>query len=354
MKRLVGHFKTYRNIFLIGLVIIIIAGFIFWPRSPEVIETQTVKKTTITSSLSATGCVNAHSSANLTFLAGGKLVYLGIKKGDHVKKGQVIAVLDQRSMQKTLEDDLRDYSKQRNKFDQVKDDNQNRTPQGALNDTMKRILEDNQYDLEKAVISVELQALAKEQSVLTSPIDGIVTRADVTATGVNISATTSFGIVDPTTVDFEIDIDEADIGKVKAGQMVSVSLDAYPDQKIPLTVTAIDFTTHETSTGGDAYTVTVELPTNDNLAYRIGMNGDAEIILNEKNDVLSIPLSSISDDGFVYIKNNEDFEKRKIKTGLQNDTEAEVLSGVEENEEVALDPVAAENMIKNKKKFFFF
>jgi len=339
-------------VLVILIILIILVGIISRPKAAAGVETQTIKRGDIIESLAATGTIDAQTSVDLSFPAIGKLVYLGVKKGDFVKKGQVIAVLDQRSVQKTLQDDLTDYMKQRNTFDQIKDDNQNRTPEQALNDKMKRILQNNQYDLDKAVFSVELQSLAKEQSVLTSPIDGIVTRADAQTTGLNVSPTTVFSIASPEGMVFKIDIDEADIGSVKQGQLITVTLDAYPEKALHVVVDAIDFATHTTSTGGNAYTVETTLPEN-NLTYRVGMGGDAEVILNQTKDVLTVPLASLIDDTYVYVLKPEGIKKQKIKMGLKNDTDAEVMSGLSEKDEVALDPVKAEQEMKKKKYIFF-
>ena len=84
------------------------------------------------------------------------------QRRDRVKAYQAIAQLDSREVQKNLEKVLRDYSAERNDFEEmwrvtykgIKD------PQTALTDTVKRILEKNQWDLEKAVLDVELKHLA--------------------------------------------------------------------------------------------------------------------------------------------------------------------------------------------------
>ena len=184
--------RKHKKIYFVILVILIGTGIYFWPRPQKQIETQKVIRQNIVESISSTGTVDSQTSVDLTFVVGGKLVYLGAKKGDLIKKGQVIGILDQRSVQKNLESDLRDYSLQRNNFDQTNSNNQNRTPQQALNDDMKRILQNNQYNLDKAVISVELQDLAKQQTVLTSPIDGILLSEDIDVSGVNLTPATSF------------------------------------------------------------------------------------------------------------------------------------------------------------------
>lgn len=149
-KNIFHFLKTHKKFVFLAIVIIVLL-IIFWPRPKKPLETQTIKRGDIVQTLSATGSVDA-TSVSLSFLSGGKLVYLGVKKGDYVKKGQVIAELDQRIVQKNLETALRNYSEQRNSFDSTKESNQNRKIEEALTDSMKRILQNNQYDLEKAVI----------------------------------------------------------------------------------------------------------------------------------------------------------------------------------------------------------
>lgn len=341
-------FRRHKKIYIAITLILLIAGGVFFykPWAQKKIETEKVRTQDIVESLSASGTVHSEAMVDLKFLTGGKIVYLGAKKGEHVKMGQVIAVLDQRTVQKNLEDSLRDYYKQRNTFDQTQENYQNRRPNEALNDAMKRILQNNQFDLEKSVSSVELFDLAKQQTVITSPIDGIILGMDVTTTGVNVPATTAFSVADPNGLVFKIDIDEADIGKVKIGQMVKINLDAYQNEELNLPVKSVDFASHTNSTGGNVFTVEVALPENTSLRYRIGMNGDAEIITNERKNVLSIPLSSVTDDDYVYLKKGSVFEKKKIKLGLQNDTDTEVISGLSIGDEVAIDPAEAEKLVK--------
>ena len=354
ISKLFHYLKTHKRIAAVALIILIVLGFVFRPQNKDEIETQAVKKQDLTQMLTATGSLDSTTTADLTFLAGGKLVYLGAKKGDFVESGQVIATLDGRTAEKNLQTALRNYALQRNEFDQTKDDYQNHTPQDALNIEMKRILENNQYDLEKAVISVELQQLAREQSVLVAPFTGIVTRADVRTAGINVGATTTFSIADPSSLVFKIDVDEADIGKVRPAQHLKVILNAYPERTFDLNVTSIDFSAHTTSTGGNAYTVEASFPDNSGLDYRIGMNGDAEIIIAEKKDVLTVSLASLTDDNSVYVKNKDTYVKRKITTGIQSDTEIEVTGGLKEGDMVALQPDDVTTMLKKKKGAFSF
>ena len=338
-KNIVVNFIDQHRIWSAAIILfVLLVLFIAKPAPPKPVLIEKVKKADLVQSLSITGTVAAEKSVDLSFQIAGKLAWLGVKKGDYTEAYQTIAVLDQRSAQKTLEKTLLDYSLQRSTFDETLEDNQNRTPQEALNNEMKRILERNQWNLEKAVNSVELQDLVKQQSVLTSPIAGIVTRTDARVAGVNITGGTVFTVTDPGSLKFIMEVDEADIAKVKEGQKVLVNLDPYPDKNLELLLDSIDFVTHSTSTGGNAYNVEAKMPTNTAYQYRVGMNGNAQIIIARKDNVLIIPLSSIVNDDKVIVKTKGDLRRKKIKIGLANDTSAQVLSGLEEGDEVALEP----------------
>src|SRR3989344_1150168 len=111
-----------------------------------------------------------NEKATLSFQTGGLVAFVGFKKGDFVNQFQAIAALDQRSAKKTLETTLTDYLLQRSEFDQVKEENLNRTPEQAINNEMKRILERNQWNLDLTVNSVELQDLVIQLSTISTPI----------------------------------------------------------------------------------------------------------------------------------------------------------------------------------------
>lgn len=320
------------------IVIILTLAIILRPKASKPISTEPVKRQEFVQTISITGTIEAIKSVDLTFPIGGTIAYVGVQKSDFVEQYQTIATLDARTTLKNLQNALLSYSLQRNAFDQTQENNQNRTPNQALNDSMRRILEDNQYNLDKAITSVELQDLARQQSILVSPIAGIVTRADAKTFGSTATPATIFQIVDPNSLTFKMDVDEADIAKVKNGQSVKVLLNAYPDKTISLHIDSIDFATHVTSTGGNAYSVYAHIPSNKNYIYRIGMNGNAEIIISEHKNALTIPLSSIVDDNKIYIKTKNGFEKKSVKIGLQNDTAAEVLGGLTPGALVVTDP----------------
>lgn len=357
LKNLFSFANHHKILSGITIIIVVILIFVFRPNPSAPVSIQTVSRSHFVQSVSVSGTIQAKNSANLSFLIPGILVYIGVKKGDFVKQYQTIATLDQRTVQKNLQNTLLAYDVQRKTFDQTQQNGSNGELQhlqlanttdsqipkpDAINQAVERILQQNQDNLQTAVNSVELQSLAKEQTILMSPISGIITRADVTTINTNVTATNIYSVVDPNSVVFSMDVDESDIGKIINNQKAQVVLDAYPDTTLTLPVNSIDFVSHNTSTGGTAYTVEVKLPDNNDYRYKIGMSGNGEIITNEKNDVISIPINAIADNNYVYVqKTPTSFEKRKITLGLQNDTSAEVTGGLQTGEKIALDTTAA-------------
>lgn len=339
-NKIAAWIRRHKLISLLGVVVLVILIVVFRPKGPSPLETSVVKEGPITEAISATGTVEAENKVDLLFHATGKVAYVGAKKGDTVTAGQVIATIDQRTAQKNLENTLRDYAKTRNDFEDTIDEQGDITAKEAPNEQVKRILENNQYDLEKAVTSVELQELAKQNSVLISPINGIITRADVPVAGMHAAATSIYTVVDPDSLLFRIEIDSAGVGKVKLGQPVKITLDAYPDTPVKATVTDIDFASHETDTGGNAFFIDVALPLGA-YDYRIGMGGDAEIILAEKKDTIIVPIAALEDDTYVYVKTENGYEKRAVRVGLISDTEAEIITGLKKGETISIQPEEA-------------
>jgi len=111
-------------------------------------ETYKVKRKTLVDTLAFSGQIDAEERVVLRFPISGKLVWLGAQEGDTVKKYQGLASLDLRETQKKMQKTLNDYAKERNDFEQSRDDNRRigDQPVREAGDAMKRLLEKAQYD----------------------------------------------------------------------------------------------------------------------------------------------------------------------------------------------------------------
>lgn len=319
-------------------------GLFFWQivasqakKEKSQIKTTKVKRTDLIKSISASGKIGSGKEVELKFQTSGQLVWVGVKLGDIVKPWQAIAQLDKRELELNLQKYLKDYMKERWDFEE---DRQVTYRDKVLTDSIKRILEKNQFDLDKAVIDVELRDLALKFATLVTPIGGIVTSIDTPVPGVNITpATAVFKISDPNELVFKADVDETDIGRVKEGQKVRITFDAYPEEIYESVISRIDFVAKTTTGGGTAFSVEVKLPENPNLKYKLGMNGDIEIIESEKKNVLVIPLEALHhQEGkrYVYILEGKKAVKKWVTTGVETEEEAEIKEGLNEGEKVII------------------
>lgn len=330
----------------IGVVVVVAALFFWWQKTQNdkkvnQIVTSKAVVTTFTKKAQSSGKTKAKRSALLHFQTAGKLSWVGVAEGDRVSAGQILAKLDPREVEKNLAKALTDYSKQRNDFEEMWRVTYQGTPNPdvALNDTAKRILQKNQWDLNRAVVDVELKALSVEYANLTSPISGTVTKLSTPVAGINVLSTTDIvEVSDPESLVFEANIDEVDVGSLAVGQPAFVSLDAFPNASFSGTVSAIAYSSQLSGGGATVFPVTIAFDTPQNV--RIGLNGDVAITTYVADHVLVIPIEAVREEDkgvrYVYKKVGTSYQKTSIETGLTNDQSAVVLSGISSDDDIVV------------------
>jgi membrane fusion protein, macrolide-specific efflux system len=135
------------------------------------------------------------------------------------------------------------------------------------------------------------------------------------------------------------DVDETDIGRVKEGQRVIISLDAYPDVKVNGRVDLIEYES-KTVNNVTMYEVNI-IPESVPAVYRSGMTADVSIIEKAKEDVLLVPTDAlVAENGNFYLwittGSGKNPRKHAIKIGMSDDQNTEVLSGLNANDSIAV------------------
>ena len=321
--------------------LLIYYGMVRIQSKSEKYTTTTIKVRDLSEIVSATGKIQADEEVVLKFQTSGLLSWIGVKVGDHVQKGQVIAALDRRTLEKQLRQELLDYMNERWDFEQDRDDFDivGELYNKVLSDTEKRTLEKAQFDLDRKVLDVEITDIALKYATLISPINGIVYDIGAPYAGVNITpANAEFLIADPNKLMFRATVDEVDIGRIKENQKATIVLDAYPDEKIVAEVKNIDFVSSITSGGGTAFAVKFSLPEdNHQQKFKIGMNGDADISIEEKRAVLTVPFEAVREDSqgsYVWQIIDDQPQKKYLKPGYSGDIYTEILEGLNEGDVV--------------------
>lgn len=320
---------------LAGLFLFIIYRQFLAP-SGEEFEVVEVSREDLIYSVSASGKIISDEEVNLKFQTSGKLAWVGVAEGDSVNKWQAIASLDKEELSQDLKKELLDFMNERWDFEQTQEDYEETKERHLVTDSIKRILEKAQFDLDSVVIEVELADLAIRLATLVSPIEGVVTRIDTPVAGINITpATAVFTISNPNELVFSANIDEVDIAGVVVGQKALVTLDAFADEEFEGNVTWVSFASITTRGGGTAFRAKISLPAVEGL--KLGMNGDVEVILDSRSDVLLVPTSAVQrrkEKRFVFLVQGNRVKIVEVSTGLSTDEFTEITQGLEEGQEV--------------------
>ena len=139
----------------------------------------------------------------------------------------------------------------------------------------------------------------------------------------------------------ELLVDETDIGEVAIGQAVSFTVDAYPGRIFHGTVSDISKKEYSSSSSSSVvyYTVYVSINADESSGLYPSMTARAEIMGRESKDALVIPVTALRSDAtgsYVYVKDGNDVTKVYVKTGITTDKEVEIISGLNENDQIVV------------------
>jgi HlyD family secretion protein len=384
---------------LLVIVLVVVIWLVFNPfKKSESNENSATRRSTAVAqqgnlviAINSTGVVEPTLTVELKSKASGEIIELPIEEGDMVKKGTLIARLDQKTA--------------KNEFDQAQADLE--VAQVSLSQAEKQLQRQKQMyergliselDYENAVLAYEqansnlVRAKttledAKEKlsdTIIKSPIDGIVLqklveKGQIIASGISaVTGGTAIAMVaDMSRAYVKTSVDEVDIGQIEPNQKATVIAETYPDREFrgevlrihPLAKVEQNVTTFD---------VTIEVDNSEGLLMA-GMNASVEIIAGFRENVLLVPREALTDIrsiarmvGFnpmgggqqanmrrppqggqptgeplgmmegkssnpkrmvIVIANGQE-EPREVEIGLSNFEKAEILSGLSEGDTV--------------------
>jgi HlyD family secretion protein len=323
------------------ILILVIAGLVAWSwwsgkqKTKAELELVNPQTRDLVQTVDFSGRVDAKERVGLHFGVTGKLVYLGAEAGDRVAKWQTIASLDQRSLQKQLDKTLSFYETQRWTYEEQEDGREHRW----LDESEQRTADQDQQALERSVLDVELQYLAFDGYRLTAPFAGILVQAPHNVTGVQVSPTDIWELINPETLYFRVWVDETEIEEVKVGQQGLIKLDAYPDRDYRGEVAKISYQTVDTAEGA-VFMVEIKFLDEVNIEeVRAGLNGEVQLLKDDRQGVLSIPVDALlSKNGDVYVEvwNQGQREEKIVELGLETQDYVEIVSGLSPQDQVIL------------------
>jgi len=155
------------------------------------------------------------------------------------------------------------------------------------------------------------------------------------------AGTTIASIADMTKMIFEGKVDEAEVGKIKKDIDLEITLGAVADKKFPAKLNFVAPKGTEES-GAVQFTIKADVTLNDSYFLRAGYSANAEIVLEQKDSVLSIREALLQFDKktekpYVEIQIADgEFEKRDIKLGISDGINVEILEGITADDKIKI------------------
>ena len=350
------------GVVLASVILIIGTTIILKPKIST--QTETVSTQSVDSQITASGSIDSQNSADLHFQIGGKLTYLPFKEGDSVNSGQTIASLDSYTIQQQLQIALNNYTITRDTFDQTQQNNQTGVLQGqqkfllnnqntvglsepdqsnVINDMAKRIVDQNQANLNNSVIQVQLANYAFQLANITTPFSGVITHEDVTTSGVNITPVTTFSIKDPNAIIFKAQVDENDIDFVSDGANAKVYINGTGAEFFQGNVIAIHPDKVTLPNGENVYIVDIQ-STDMVGKVKFGQTGLVQIDSNTSEATKLVPTWTILSNQYIWVEEGNQKILKTVTVGKTHGNNTEILSGLNDNDKIIVNPqsVAAE------------
>jgi cobalt-zinc-cadmium efflux system membrane fusion protein len=177
--------------------------------------------------------------------------------------------------------------------------------------------------------------LASSVFPLNAPISGTVIERNGTIGATVGSDANLFKIVDLSSVWIDANVFEKDLGRVKDGQGVKITVPAFPGSTFSGRVILI-------SSVVDPDTRTVKVRTevaNPDGRLKPDMFANVEIVTASKRTAISVPLAAVLDDGgksVVFIADGNEYKKREVSLGLKSDDRVEIIEGLKAGDKVVV------------------
>lgn len=263
---------------------------------------QPIGRGALTLSVSATGTLAPRVSVDVGAEVSGRIDELYVDYNDHVTKGQKLAQINTDQIQAQLDQTRATLQQQQATLVQAQAKMKRYTALMHTNDVSQQDYDTAKADFLRAQAGVALGSAQVQQyetmlkkTTIYAPIDGVVLDRKVSK-GQTVAASFSTPVLftlasDLTQMELDVDIDEADVGTVHAGQAAQFTVGAYPDRKFAARLILI----HSASqTVQNVVTYKgVLLVDNAKLLLKPGMTATAEIITGHTASASLVPNAAL-------------------------------------------------------------
>ncbi|HEX6217451.1 MAG TPA: efflux RND transporter periplasmic adaptor subunit [Vicinamibacterales bacterium] len=365
-------------IFILVLVAAIAGGAWYWLTRERPVEVEVAAVTeraagAQASVLNASGYVTARRRATVSSKVTGKVIEVNVEEGMGVREGQILARLDDSTLQAALrlyraqleaakrqipesEVRLAQARVMLRRQEELRKEGLN-TPNDIDNakaevDSLIARIASAQQQVNVAESQIAMQQTAIEDTIIRAPFTGVAISKDAQA-GEMVSPVSAGGgftrtgistIVDMKSLEIEVDVNESYINRVRPGQPVSATLDAYPDWQIPANVITLVPTADRQKA-----TVLVRIgfqKLDPRILPDMGVKvtflreaGSSDVAVAQS--VTLVPQAAVRTDGessFVFVVRQDTVERRAIKTAGTDGDRLEVVAGLKGGDRVVISP----------------
>lgn len=397
--------KSKKKLFIFGglglLLLVVILLVVLGGSKEEIVTVQTekVERRNITQVVSATGKINPVYQVKISAEATGEIVDLPVREGDVVRKGQLLLRIkpdnyeaQKNSAEARLAQSKSSLSATKAQLDKVESDykriqelaQKKLASDSELENAKSNYLQTlGNYEAMKSGVT-QSEASLKDavtnlnKTIVYSPMNGTISKRNIDLServlGSGFSpGTEMLTVADLSKMEATVNVDENDVVLISVGDTATVHVDAYSDKTFKGVVTQIGNSAVTRGLGTQDEVVNFEvkiLIVNAGNNIRPGMSCDADIETERKQNVLTVPIQSVTarvakmktegPEGdqaeneskakkeksnkpkeVVFVLKDGKAKMLEVKTGISDDTYIEIISGLKGDEEVVSGPYRA-------------
>ena len=395
--------KTVLIILAVILLIIILiigkkAGWFGEENSAINVETQKVIPTTIIQKVSATGKIQPELEIKLSSEVSGEIIELPVKEGQMVKKGDLLVRINpdiyqsvvkrsaasletvRASLQQssaTLKEAEESYKRNKVLFDKGVISKSDWDKAVSAYEVAKASRESARFNVQSAMASVSEAQDNLKKTIIYSPTDGTISKLSVelgerVVGTMQMTGTEIMRVANLHNMEVEVDVNENDIVKISVGDSVNVEVDAYLKRVFKGTVTNIANTANSTSSVDQVTNFKVKIHIKESSyqdliagksagysPFRPGMTATVDILTQTKKNIVIAPISAIivkkrseidantpqdqadKRQEAVFVVQDGKALLRAVDTGIQDNTNIEIISGLAKDEQLIVAPYEA-------------
>jgi membrane fusion protein (multidrug efflux system) len=293
---------------------------------PVPVETSVPVRGDVYAMYTGTAPIEAFAEADVIAKVGGEVRQLLVEEGDEVRKGQVLARLDGERLKLELNESEAKLRKLQRDYER----NIDLQSKGLISDGD---FEKIKYEMEALEAAFNLASLELDYTQIRAPIDGVVARRFVKLGNTISEGDALFKVTSLEPLVAYLHVPEREYRNVDPGQTVGIEIDALGGDTIVATVSRVSPVV-DPQTG--TFKITVEI-IDQQRRIKPGMFGRIGVIYDVHDDALQIPRSAIIEDqgtASVFVVEDGHAARRLVETGYSNKGMVEILSGLQDGEQV--------------------